>query len=350
MGAQRTGLGVLRVELVHQLGPQDAAGAQLGDLRERVHGDAPEERQARGELVDVQARIQAGADVLDAIGQRVRQLQVGGRTGFLDVVAGDGDRVELRHLQRGVFEDGRDDPHRRLRRVDVGVADHELLEDVVLHGAAQFLGGHALLLGGDDVHRHHRQDRAVHGHGHGHAAQVDAVEQLAHVVDRVDGHAGHADVARHARVVRVVAAVGGQVERDRQALLAGGQVAAVERVGLGGGGEAGVLADRPRLVGVHGRVRAAHERGQARERVHRVAFGGRGLTVGALVDALDVDALGDRPRLGGGVGLGGRSRGGVRVGPRHVRETGDGGHWSVHAPRESSSRESSATASMFMVR
>ena len=67
-----------------------------------------------------------------------------------------------------------------------------------------------------------------------------------HVEDRVDGDAGHADVAGHARVVGVVAAVGGQVEGDRQALLAGGEVAAVERVGLLGGGEAGVLPDGPR--------------------------------------------------------------------------------------------------------
>ena len=57
------------------------------------------------------------------------------RPGFLHVVAGDRDRVELRHLSRRVGEDVGDDPHRGLRRVDVGVADHELLEDVVLDGA-----------------------------------------------------------------------------------------------------------------------------------------------------------------------------------------------------------------------
>src|SRR3990172_2223926 len=44
-------------------------------------------------------------------------------------------------------------------------------------------------------------------------------------------------------VVRVVAAVGGEVEGDREALLPGGEVAAVEGVRLLGGGEAGVLAD-----------------------------------------------------------------------------------------------------------
>jgi hypothetical protein len=74
---------------------------------------------------------------------------------------------------------------------------------------------------------------------------------------------GLADVAHHAGVVGVVAAVGGEVEGHRHALLAGGQVAAVEGVGLLGGGEAGVLADGPRPVGVHGGPHAAGERREA---------------------------------------------------------------------------------------
>ena len=204
--------------------------------------------------------VDAGPDVLDAVGERVGQLEVGRRPGLLDVVAGDRDRVELRHLLRGELEDVADDPHRRLRRVDVGVADHELLEDVVLDGPGELLGLDALLLGRDDVEREHRQHRAVHRHRHAHLVQRDAVEELAHVVDRVDRHAGHADVAGHPRVVAVVAAVRRQVERDRQALLAHREVAAVEGVGLGRGGEAGVLADRPRLVDVHRRVRPAQVR------------------------------------------------------------------------------------------
>jgi hypothetical protein len=149
---------------------------------------------------------------------------------------------------RGVAEDVGDDLHRRLRRVDVGVADHELLEDVVLDGPGQLRGLHPLLLGRHDVESEHGQHGAVHRHRHRHLVERDAVEELAHVVDRVDGDTRHADVAADAGVVGVVAAVGGQVERDRQALLPGGEVAPVERVGLGGRREPGVLAHRPRLV------------------------------------------------------------------------------------------------------
>ena len=147
-------LGVLRVELAHQPRPQRAGGAHLGDLHEEVHADRPEEAEPRRELVDVEAGGEAGAEVLDAVGQRVGELEVGGRPGLLHVVAGDRDRVEARHLLGGVAEDVADDPHARLRRVDVGVADHELLEDVVLDGPRELLRLHPLLLGRGDVERH----------------------------------------------------------------------------------------------------------------------------------------------------------------------------------------------------
>ena len=57
----------------------------------------------------------------------------------------------------------------------------------------------------------------------------------------------------------------GQIEGDAEALLAGLDVLPVELVALLDGGEAGVLADRPRPLGVHGGVRAARERELARQ-------------------------------------------------------------------------------------
>ena len=77
----------------------------------------------------------ARAHVLDAVGQRVAELEVGRRARLLHVIAGDRDRVELRHVLGGVGEDVRHDAHRGLGRIDVGVAHHELFEDVVLDGA-----------------------------------------------------------------------------------------------------------------------------------------------------------------------------------------------------------------------
>ena len=90
-------------------------------------------------------------------------------------------------------------------------------------------------------------------------------------------------------MVAVVAAMGGEVERDREALLSGREVAAIEGVGIFRGRETGILPDRPRLRDVHRRVGAAQvgrdprigvEEVEARdivravERLHRNALGG----------------------------------------------------------------------------
>ncbi len=230
MSAQRQRARVLRIERLHQFRPQQPRRTQLGDLHEVVHADRPEEREARREAIDGESRGKAGAHVLDAVGEGVGKLEVLRRTRLLHMIAGDRDRIEFRHPLRGEGEDVGDDPQRWRRRINVRVADHELLEDVVLDRAGELFRRHALFLGGDDVERKHRQHGAVHGHRYRHAIERDTREQCAHVVDRIDRDARHADVAADARMVAVVAAMRGEIEGDRKALLAGREIAAVEGV------------------------------------------------------------------------------------------------------------------------
>ena len=305
MGTQRERLRALGIELGDKLGPQEASGAELGDLHEEVHADCPEEGQARCELVDVHTGVEAGADVLDAVGEGVRQFQIGRRSGFLDVVARDGDGVVLRHFRAGVREDVRDDPHRGLRRIDVGVTNHELFEDVVLDRSGQLVRSDTLLACRSDVQRENRQHGAVHRHRDRDLREVDSVEELTHVEDGIDCDTGHSDVTGNARMIGVVAAVCGEVEGDREALLTGREVTTVERIRLRGSGESGVLANGPRLVHVHGRVRTTQERRCAREAVERVTRLGGGRAVRTGVHRLDVDAFRGGPdNLLGGVVVG----------------------------------------------
>ena len=280
-----------REVLLHQRRPEESRGAELRDLHVEVHSDREEERQPPGELVDVEALRQRRAHVLEAIGDRERELEVARRAGFLHVVAADRDRVELGHLATGVLDDVRTDPHARLRRIDVRVADHELLQDVVLDGAGELRARDALLLTGDDEAREHRQHGAVHRHRHRHLVERHAVEEDLHVLDGVDRDPRLADVADDTRMIRVVAAVGGEVEGDREPHLPGGEVGAIEGVRLLRGREARVLPDRPRLPGVHRRARATDERERAGGGVGEVEIG----DVGRGVERLHVDALGRLP-------------------------------------------------------
>ena len=180
---QRQRFRVLGVELLHDPGPEHTGCTHLGDLHEIVHRDAPEERQTRSEGVDIHAGVHTCAEIFQTVGQRVCQLDVGGSAGLLHMVTGDRDGVELGHVFRGVLEDICDDLHRERRRVDVGVAHHELLEDIVLDGTGHFLELGALFETGVDVECQDGQHGTVHGHRHRHLVQGDAVEEYLHVLD-----------------------------------------------------------------------------------------------------------------------------------------------------------------------
>ena len=145
----------------------------------------------------------------------------------------------------------------------------------------------ALLLRRDDVHRQDRQHGAVHRHRDADLIERQAVEQDAHVEDAVDGHASHSDIAQHARIVAVVAAMGRQVEGDAEALLTHRHVVLEEGVGSLGGGESGVLPDRPGARHIHRAVWAADEGREAREGVEMVAP----RTISAGIERLDPDAF-----------------------------------------------------------
>src|SRR3954451_20961725 len=95
-------------------------------------------------------------------------------------------------------------------------------------------------------------------------------------------------------MVAVIAAMGGKVECDRKALLPGGEVAAVERVGVFGRGEAGILPDRPGLVDIHGRVGASQIGGYPRPGVEEVDA----VEIGFAVGGFDGDAFRREPWLG----------------------------------------------------
>src|SRR5258708_2016533 len=104
-------------------------------------------------------------------------------------------------------------------------------------------------------------------------------------------------------MVGIVAAVGRKIERDREALLPGGEIAAVERVGILRRGEAGILPDRPRPVEIHGGGGAAQIRRDARPGLEEIdAF-----EIGFAVSGLYEDALGRLPwlRVASGLGPGG---------------------------------------------
>ena len=71
-------------------------------------------------------------------------------------------------------------------------------------------------------------------------------------------------------MIAVVAAVRGQIEGDGKPFLTGGKIAAIKGIRIFGRGETRILADRPGLRDVHGRVRSAQIRRDAGKSVEEV--------------------------------------------------------------------------------
>ena len=209
MGAQHQALRVFGVEAFHDAAPKKAGSPHLRHFQVEVHADGPEKREPSGKLVHVHALGDGRLDIFLAIRQCKGHFQRLVGTGFLHVVTRNADRVELRHVLGRVLDDVTNDAHAWCRWVDVGVAHHELFQNVVLNGATELVLTHALLFGGNHITCQHGQDGAVHGHGDADCVERNLVKQNLHVFDRVNRDTGLTHVARHTRMVRVITPVRG---------------------------------------------------------------------------------------------------------------------------------------------
>ena len=165
--------------------------------------------------------------------------------------------------------------------------------------------------------------------------------------------------------------MGGEVERHRQTLLSGREVAPVESVGISGGGKAGILPDGPGLIDVHGRVRTANEGRLTGEAVQWIARGHRLVPVGTGEEWLDDDGFRGVPvqllrRVAVGRGSGSDEFSGRGLLRRRSRtlacqcDVSEAGYDPVgddtgsdhlrHTPKPSSNIESAVTASILAFR
>ena len=186
---------------LHDLGPEQTRRAKLRDLHEILHAIGKEEGQARCEIINIKPGGHSGAHIFQPVGQRIGQLKIVRGASLLHMVARHRDEIELRHLGGAIGENVRNDPHRGGRRVDIGVAHHEFLQNIILNGAGQRRRGNALFLGRCDEQRQHRHHRAIHRHRDRHAVERNVTEQQRHIGDGINGYPGHADIIGNQRVV-----------------------------------------------------------------------------------------------------------------------------------------------------
>ncbi len=123
-----------------------------------------------------------------------------------------GDGVPLGDFGGGPGEHVGDDAHGVGHRIDICSARDVLLEDVVLHGAAELFHVGAGAAGGGDVEREQDAGGGVDGHRGGDGVERDVGEEALHILDGIDGDADLADFPDGHGVVGVIADLGGEIE------------------------------------------------------------------------------------------------------------------------------------------
>ena len=173
------------------------------------------------------------------------------RPGFLHMIARNRNRIELGHIGRGIFDNIRDNAHRRLGRINIGVAHHKFFENIVLNSARKHLAIMALLFTCYDEIGQNRDHRTVHRHRDGYFIKRDSFKKDFHILNAVNRNAGFAHIAYNARVIAVIAAMRGQIKRHGNALLPRSQGFAIKCIGGFRCGKSRILADCPRASSIH---------------------------------------------------------------------------------------------------
>ena len=224
----------------------------LAHLLDEPDAGIHEERDAADRLLELLGREAApladGVEDGHGVGEREGQLLRRRRPRLLQVVRADVRGVPPRDAVQAVIVHIDDQPHRVAGWEDVRPARQVLLDEVVLRRALEHLRVDAPLLGERDVEREQPHGRRVDGHRRVDLLDRDAVEEDVEVVDGVDRDADLADLGLGDRVVGAVAALGGEIEGDREPGLATGEVTAVEGIRLAHVRVPGIRAEDPGLV------------------------------------------------------------------------------------------------------
>ncbi len=152
-----------------------------------------EEGKLRAEFVELEATLQSTFDIFHAIAKGEGQFLDGGGAGFADVIAADGDGVELGSVLDAEFEGVDDQTHGRFRRVDVFLLRDVFLEDVVLESAGNFAPVGALFFGYGKIHGPDDSGGRIDSHRGGDVGERDLVKEDFHIGERADGDTAFAN-------------------------------------------------------------------------------------------------------------------------------------------------------------
>ena len=138
-------------------------------------------RQSRSKVVHGQPSFDATLDVLKAVRQGKRELLHGGSASLANVITRNRYRIPMRRVFAAPLEHVDNDLECGFGRVHPSMLCHVLLENVVLHRAADLRNIDALFFGGCHVEAKQQRRRSVDRHRGRDLIERDPVEQHLHI-------------------------------------------------------------------------------------------------------------------------------------------------------------------------
>src|SRR5437016_1813695 len=172
------------------------------------------------------------------------------------MIAADADRVPARHFVGAVFYEVDGEFQRCFWRIDVRVPRNILLQNIILSRSPQFVLRNPLFHSNGNVER--KQDRcgSVDRHAGADPSEVDALEEMPHVMYAADCDPNPPNFPRRPRMIRVETELCWQVECCTEPCLTVRYQILEAAIGFFRGPETCVLTHGPQPVRVHSIVDA----------------------------------------------------------------------------------------------
>lgn len=200
---------IIRIKLINDEWKEKERREKIGNLNEEINEDGEEERKKEWKIIEIEEIIERRKKILEKVGKCEGKIMKKCRERIMNVIEGDGNGVEIRNLMRSIGDDVRNDKNGGLRRIDIGVEENEIIENVVMNGEGKMWEGKEMLLEREDEIGKDRDKRKVNGNGKGNILKRNEIEKDFNVIEGVDRKEGIEEIELKERVIDVIEEVGG---------------------------------------------------------------------------------------------------------------------------------------------
>ena len=165
------------------MSPDSPRGSEFGDFLQKIIVNVKEKTQARGKVVNVQARLQRRFNVSNTVSDGESNFLNGRGSGFANVITADADCIPLRNIVFAKRKDIGDEAHAVPRGINISASGNVFFEDIVLNGATQISDFLFLFLSDANIERQKNSGCGIDSHTGRDFIQRNVFEEKLHVFE-----------------------------------------------------------------------------------------------------------------------------------------------------------------------